>query len=143
MPHQEKNKKKQVIPHPQCAQHAGKQNTQAWTHSSWLINSLSTVMPCDHLKSRAVGYFLTICVQVTIPVRARGKSAWETVKGFCYPHLGLFTGLAVCAVWLIVQLLRDHAEELSLILISIVVRRADTNQLPGERKGKHMTTVFP
>lgn len=55
-------KKKKLFPHPQCARHAWKQNTQAWTHLIWwLISSLSTVMPCDQPKSRAVGYFLTIC----------------------------------------------------------------------------------
>lgn len=44
-------------------------------------------------------------------------------------YLGLLAGLAVCPVGLIVQLLGDNTQELSLVFVAVVVRGADADQL--------------
>lgn len=49
-------------------------------------------------------------------------------------YLSLLTGLTVCPVWLIVQLLWDYAQELCLVLVSVVVRGAYADQLERERE---------
>lgn len=48
-------------------------------------------------------------------------------------HLGFLTGLAGRAVRGAVQLLGDHAQELSLVFAPVVVGRADADQLGGEK----------
>lgn len=49
-------------------------------------------------------------------------------------YLSLVTLLTVRAIRLIVQLLGDDAEELRLIFVSVVVRRAYTDQLEDKNK---------
>ena len=51
-------------------------------------------------------------------------------------HLGFLAGLAVGAVRLVVQLLGDHAQELGLVFVPVVVRGADADELQDtERDG--------
>lgn len=46
-------------------------------------------------------------------------------------HLGLLCGLDDDAVGGVVQLPRNNAQELRLVLVAVVVRRADTYELRG------------
>lgn len=54
-----------------------------------------------------------------------------------HTHLSLLTGLTVCPVWLIVQLLGDHAQELGLVFVSVVVRGAYADQLGRDTRAEH------
>jgi hypothetical protein len=60
-----------------------------------------------------------------------------------HTHLGFLTGLTVCAVWLVVQLLGDHTKELRLVFISVVIRGANADQLGwGERRERASTEII-
>ena len=56
-------------------------------------------------------------------------------------HLGFLAGLAVGAVRLVVQLLGDHAQELGLVFVPIVVRGADADELRETERDRNKRGV--
>lgn len=57
---------------------------------------------------------------------------WEGLTMKAIPHLGLLRGLDDDAVGGVVQLPRHNAQKLCLVLVAVVVRRADTYELGGK-----------
>lgn len=58
---------------------------------------------------------------------------WPSARLPVVTHLGFLAGLAGRAIRGVVQLLRDHAQELGLVFTPIVVGRADADQLGGQK----------
>lgn len=59
-----------------------------------------------------------------------------------HTYLSLLTGLTVCPIWLIVQLLGDHAQELSLVFVSVVVRGPYADQLERHKQNTEEQLVL-
>lgn len=93
----------------------------SWINYSCFQFSGCAFVNASHLKTSSTG-------QHSVMFAVDGFEKWP-VHIQAHTYLRLLTGLTVCPVWLIVQLLGDYTQELGLVFVSIVVRRAYADQL--------------